>query len=734
MPTWIAHMTKDGREQTLTYHLQQVARLSCEFARPFHNENLAAAAGLLHDIGKASPKAQLRMHGADIQVDHATAGAYEALQHFGPYANLTTAMAIAGHHGGLPDFGTKVDGPDMTTLYARYNRYRALMKKPDTDTEKQALDYRAYLAQHPIPASPTMNLTPAIGPNHKFTDAVNHAFLTRMVYSCLVDADFLDTEQFFRQKPRKNLNHNMRPLLKRYDKHMARMNAKSSGELNDLRAKIQAQARLVGRTGMPGLFTMTVPTGGGKTLASLGFALEHVVKQHMKRIIYVIPYTSIIDQTAQQFRPILGKNTILEHQSNHVFDEKLKSEQAIMKCTENWDMPVIVTTAVQFFESLYSNKPSQCRKLHNIADSVIIFDEAQLLPLNYIRPCVYAISQLVEHYHCSAVLCTATQPALKPILTEFQPDMTIREICPEPLWNKPVFRRTGFQSIGLRDMNVLQNELRQETQVLCVVNTRKTAQELYGLLADKDGTYCLTTLLYPKDRKRKLTEIKARLTAGLPCTVISTSLIEAGVDIDFPAVYREETGLDSILQTGGRCNRNGLYSSQKAVVRIFSLGSKPLPELSRRIAAYQAVRNQFQDITCPEAIELYFNQWLYLSGDKQQDAKNILPDMAKMNFKAINDAFRFIDDKQVTLYIPVPENEIWLKKIQTNQAGVKTYRKMAQYAVALYASQAAELRSAGLLLAIDEYTAILTKPDYYDEHIGLPVRYDVNRAVTNTQI
>ena len=280
----------------------------------------------------------------------------------------------------------------------------------------------------------------------------------------------------------------------------------------------------------------------------------------------MIPYTSIIDQTAGVFTEILGGENVLEHHSGSdaVQREDDADPAALRKvlATENWDAPVIVTTAVQFFESLFASRSSRCRKLHNLADSVVIFDEAQTLPLPYLRPCVAAVGQLVSHYGVTAVLCTATQPALGPLFEELAPGLALREICPDTAELYRFFRRTTLRHAGEITQEQLAGQLRGAQQVLCVVNRRAAAQQLYRELP-APGSYCLTTLLCAADRKRLLREIRARLREGRPCRVVATSLIEAGVDVDFPAAWREEAGLDSILQTAGRCNREGKTSGPR---------------------------------------------------------------------------------------------------------------------------------------------------------------------------
>ena len=498
------------------------------------------------------------------------------------------------------------------------------------------------------------------------------------------------------------------------------------GELNARRCAILEQCIREGQERAPGLFTLTVPTGGGKTVASMAFALAQARKQGMERIVYVIPYTSIIEQTADTFRKILGPENVLEHHSGVLFDTEEDGELTpdalkLVRATETWDMPVVVTTAVQFFESLFSCRPSQCRKLHSLARSVIIFDEAQMLPLPYLRPCVWAISQLAKHYGASAVLCTATQPALGPLLREFAPELSMEELCPMSAEDWDAFQRVTFHRAGKLTWDELAGQLQGQNQVLCVVNRRKTAQAVFQRLTG-EGNFHLSTLMYPAHRKAVLAEIRRRLHEGLPCRVVSTSLIEAGVDVDFPAVYREEAGLDSILQAAGRCNREGRRSPEESIVTIFQGEDSPPRLFAAAIGAGHLVLDRFTDIASREAVQAYFSTLLDLNGQDAQDKQGILPLMGKefFPFRTVAERFHLIDDKStVTVYIPRDDGAELITRLRAGECSRILYRQLGQYSVSIYQDHWRELDRAGVLEPLGDGSFVLIDIDLYSDTTGL---------------
>ena len=707
--TYLAHIAGDGRKQTAAEHLNGTAERCALFAAPFGAEELGRLAGLSHDLGKYSMEFQRRLDNGP-KVDHATAGAFACWRMGQPLA----AFAAAGHHGGLPDGGTQGDSPDAGTFLGRMKRAeRGGLPDCSPWTEEIAL---------PSPAPPPCG-----------TEPLSQIFFTRMLFSCLTDADFLDTEAFMDGSPRPEHPAPLDDLWERLQRHISGW-FPPQGELNSRRCAVLEQCIRMGKTQPPGLFTLTVPTGGGKTVASLAFALAQARARArgLRRIIYVIPYTSIIEQTAQEFRTILGAENVLEHHSNAAYEidaEATPKTVRLAQAAENWDMPVVVTTAVQFFESLYANRPSQCRKLHNLAGSVILFDEAQLLPLPCLRPCVHAIAQLVQHYGASAVLCTATQPALGPHFAEFLPGRPAVELCPPELCPPESFRRVCFRQAGRLDWDTLSGQLQQHEQVLCVVNSRKSAQEIFTRLSG-EGNFHLSTLMYPAHRRAKLEEIRRRLREGLPCRVISTSLIEAGVDVDFPAVFREEAGLDSILQAAGRCNREGKRPVSESIVTLFRGEAAPPPLFQTAIGAGRMVLEQYDDIASREAIQAYFHTLLELKGAEAQDIYGILPKIRTelFPFQSVAERFHMIDSPTRTVYIPLGAGAELVGRLRAGERSRALFRQLGQYGVSIYENHFAALDQAGDLERLEDGSAILATLSLYSEETGLSLEADCGKA------
>ena len=561
-----------------------------------------------------------------------------------------------------------------------------------------------------------------------------------MLYSCLVDADFLDTERFMNGERGRGGYDDLSTLLKRLEDYIAPwQNPKT--ELNRLRCKM-LNACMDAGSKPKGIYTLTVPTGGGKTVASLAFALRHAVANGMKRVIYVIPYTSIIEQNAGVFRNVLGDGNVLEHHSGVEFDlSDGASPEEIRRAlaSENWDMPLVVTTAARFFDSLYANRSSKCRKLHNLANSVIIFDEAQMLPLCHLRPCVAAMASLAEHVGSTLVLCTATQPSLGDLLRTYAPEHTVTELCPQTEEVYDRFRRVTFRQAGILEDEALAERLGEYKQVLCVVNSRKAAQQIFDRLP-QEGSFHLSTLMIPAQRQMILEEIRRRLKDGEPCRVVSTSLIEAGVDVDFPTVYRELAGLDSILQAAGRCNREGKRPAEESIVTIFERTELPPLLFRTAVGATRYALEDGRDPAAQETMQRYFCELRALSGetlDKYGIVKAFEDGISgcALPFRTVAEKFRFIDENTRTVYVPIGDGAALVEQLKEGECSKGLYRKLGRYAVSVYDRHFEALYAAGALLtaqdvpALDGNSAILTDLTLYDERTGLTLEPETGKAL-----
>jgi len=525
----------------LSEHLDGTGRRAAAFLAAVGCAELAQAAGLLHDLDKYSREFQGRLHGDQSRVDHSTAGAKIAQARYGPPLGKVLAFCIAGHHAGLAN---GVEDGHTRALHGRLEQeFGSGLPVLDDAWQREV-------------ALPPVIRPPLLKSRNQEGVGFSIAFFTRMLFSALVDADYLDTEAYFAslggESPLRGDHPPLADLQRRLDRHLEELTSSAeSSAVNDLRGSVLSHA-LLSADLAPGLFSLTVPTGGGKTLASLAFALRHAVRHGLRRVIYVIPFTSIVEQTAQVFRDALGDDGagfVLEHHS--AFGEETRAcreaRDKLRLAMENWDAPVVVTTAVQFFESLFACRPSRCRKLHNIINSVVILDEAQTLPLALLRPCVAVLDELARNYHSSIVLCTATQPALSE--PEFRDGFEgVREIAPDPPGLYRALERVRVHKPETLDDATLAARLRATDQVLCIVNTRRHAQALYGAISKERGARHLTTLMCAKHRSAVLADLRLDLKEGKPIRLVATSLIEAGVDVDFPVVYRATVGLDSIAQ------------------------------------------------------------------------------------------------------------------------------------------------------------------------------------------
>ncbi len=679
--------------QLLKRHLENVACLSREFCSSFEAEEDGWLCGLYHDVGKYSLAFQQRLAGGQNRVNHSTAGA-ELLFNS---RNIPASMCIAGHHAGLSNLGTKNDLSE--TFMGRINNAR-----------KNGLeDCSAWRSELPD----------RVHAGRKNREGFGNYFYTKMLFSSLTDADWLDTESYFLNRPYSSKTIPMDYILEKLNVFIAPW-WDTENEINLLRCEILRSAIQHGDD-FPGLFSMTVPTGGGKTISSMAFALNHAVRYGKRRIIYVIPYCSILEQTQSIFEDIFGKDIITAHYSGAEYASQENVEDRRVFSAENWDAPIILTTAVQFFESIFSNRPGKNRKLHNIAQSVLIFDEAQMLPIPFLRPCLASICELTKNYGCSAVLCTATQPAVGAILKDYAPICPVRELCPNPEKMYQAFRRVCYTDDGELSDEELTARLREHDQVLCVVNSRRQAQDLYQALGDDEGIFHLSTMMTPCDRRRQLSKIRTRLHDGKTCRVISTSLVEAGVDVDFPTVYRALAGLDSIIQSGGRCNREGKRPVSESVVHIFRTKAKAPRMLEQNIHAAARILRTYKEADSPEAIHAYFQFLFYtLKNDQQLDEKAILEHVRKLRFKSAAESFKLIDGADHTVYIPVRENEDMILELRKFGPSRELLRKLGPYGVTVYRQYFSALYDSGMLEAVSGNAGILLNPELYSQETGLP--------------
>ena len=681
--SWETHDLED--------HLVSVAKLAAQFSSSFGSQDWASTAGIWHDLGKYSNDFQKYIKSASGydpeahvetikgKVNHSSAGALYAVQQFGVTGRIL-AYLIAGHHAGLPDW-YKIESNTGGSLQSRLQDDQLLNDTLAASIPDQILKYE----------KPSSLL---LGGKEGF------ALWVRILFSCLVDADFLDTEAFMDKEKGTQRNSYLpltalQPLFKKYMDDLT-VNAKSTS-VNQIRNTILGECIEKGSE-PSGIFSLTVPTGGGKTLSSLAFGLEHAIKQKKDRIIYVIPYTSIIEQTAKIFRGIFGKN-VVEHHSNLDPD---KEDSRSRLATENWDAPIIVTTNVQFFESLFAAKTSRCRKLHNIVNSIVILDEAQLLPPEFLQPILNTMNLLTDHYGVTFVLSTATQPALQSRHDTFDRMLVkglenIREIITNPDGLYSMLDRVKFQfppNLHTQtDWPLIADELKSFESVLCIVNTRKDARELHALMPD--GTIHLSALMCGQHRSKIISEIKERLKTGKPTRVISTQLVEAGVDIDFPVVYRAIAGLDSIAQAAGRCNREGKLSNKGKVV-IF-VPPRPAPPGYLRKAAETTVSlltGYSNDSISRELFQKYFES-IYTkvpSLDKHDIESLLTPegegnDALKVQFRTAAIKFKFFDDqtRQILVRYHADENDETINELlnKLKKDGPRRWlmRKLQRYSV-----------------------------------------------------
>lgn len=624
--------------ETLKAHALRVAGAARDRADPFGGGDAAWTLGLLHDLGKTKPGFQRKLRGERNDVGHAAEGA-RALQGIGAFGAVLTG-AIAGHHGALP-------GP--ARLAERISGAEAIPLPAWCDAAE--------------PLAPPSVMGGANGAAYRVQFAV------RMLYSCLTDADDRETAAFYDDVDGKEPSGRPTVLTEAmrvtFDTHMAGL--AGTGPVNDLRREVLSHARAQAAL-PPGLFTMTVPTGGGKTLASLGFGLDHALRHGLRRMIHVIPYTSIVEQTADVFRGILGSESVLEHHSAADWTGEDETEEEQLRiAAASWDVPVVVTTAVQFFESLHAARKKRCRKLHSLARSVIVIDEAQTMPLGLLRPCLAAIAELIAGYGVTVVLMTATQPSLTAAGGFPAPEALAgaREIAPDPPVLYRRLKRVEVVDVGPMDDEALADRVRGAERCLLIVDNRMQARALYDALENAPGATHLSTLMTPAHRRDVLARVRADLTAKAPVRLISTSLIEAGVDVDFPLVLRAAAGIDAIAQAAGRCNRGGTMNGLGRV-EVFRSEHPAPPAVEQFAVIGRAVLAiHADDPIGQDAVAAYFRRlWDAYGADALDTAKvgetaavrGILraiegAGVGECDYPAVEAAFRMVEEGQRALAI-----------------------------------------------------------------------------------
>lgn len=683
-----------GKRQDLIEHLQAVAQLTQAFTAAFDAGELGYYLGLWHDLGKFHTDWQKKLLEAErteeatgkrqrIGIDHKAAGALMAQQHLQATAPM---LVLQGHHGGLKS-------PALLQSWFR----------KDFQTQPRAREALALAeAVMPVPLTPDEKLPL---PAFLGQDVLALELLLRFLFSALVDADVLDTERHgdADRSERRGSDVALDELLARLEAHVAAFGPPAT-TVNQVRAEILAACRAAA-SGPPGLFRLTVPTGGGKTLAGMDFALRHAIAHGMQRIIVAVPYMTITEQTAQVYRAALERadeNVVLEHHSGAVerqSDEEDDEQLWQRLAAENWDAPIIITTTVQLFESLFANRTARCRKVHRLARSVILLDEAQTLPLTLLTPILDAMRQLTTNYGSSVVLSTATQPAWEaiPIFAE----TVTREIVPEPErffqalkrvqydWSRAKTKLTWEEVAGL---------VRGEQQVLVVLNTKKDALALLNALADSDALH-LSTMLCGAHRRRVIAEVKRRLTAGEPCRLIATQVVEAGVDVDFPLVLRALGPLDSILQAAGRANREGRRDMGRMIVFETSEGRTP-PGIYAEATNHtrNLVGSGPIDADDPATIHNYFSRFY---GDQDTDLKEIQKCRRKADYPEVAKKFQMIDQATVSVivmdYGTVAERrmvEQLLADVRTGRANLRrALRRLQPFMVSLASHEAQRHRA-----------------------------------------
>lgn len=728
---------RDGKTeyQTVKDHAIGVAELVKAFSEEWCDGTLAENLGLLHDIGKYQPSFQKRILGSELKVEHSNCGAKEWTAYCLPDA---APYLLAGHHAGLPDIGARSDPKEKPTLRARLKR--------------NCEDYSVYKQEICLKLlSENTDLFRGSVQENGERGWKEYAFWTRMMFSCLADADFLDTETYCAGEQPRGITADFEACARLLDEKFSALEKNAQTAVNRARQELRRQI-MAHTQEKANIYYMNLPTGSGKTLASMRFALERALIAHKKHIIYVIPYTSIIEQNARVFKDIFGDNAVLEHHCNFDFlsqdnrGEGGTTGEKLLRSAENWDASIIVTTNVRFFESIYSNRTSALRRLHNMADSILVFDEVHMFPSDYFQPCLEAIRLLTTRYGCEAIFLSATMPDFDNWLHTFKCDglRTCNLIDDTSCY--AAFERCRISDAGELSKETLLARAQEAQNALIVVNTRKSARELYAMYSGKK--YHLSTYMTHYDRSKTIQAVQAALETGERFILFSTSLIEAGVDLDFDTVFREQAGLDNLLQTAGRCNRNGKKDSNACMAYSFRLEGENGGK-GQKVQRYYTgeVFAKFAKADAEEAIRWYFDKlfadqsrnmsamdFLYAKGaDGTQNvslsAKYFAPDrvfsekfMTEFNFAGYAQAFHLIDENSRSLVIVDSRNreEVnqLLIELGNGKSAMAIKRKLQKYTVSLRDHEWKKLMEAGAI-ALREGIALLANENYYHPDTGL---------------
>lgn len=721
----------EGEWEPLARHLAEVEEGARSRGRRFGAEALAGLAGRVHDIGKYGPDFQARLRDPAKSADHSTAGAVWAFEHLPPIWGRLLAHVVAGHHAGLKD--------DLFSPESRIETKAALLAPVERAAQADSFAL-------PQGVSGPAGMRRLKGGEFGF----QIAFLTRMIFSCLIDADRTAArfDAHVKAEPTEEITHPSIEALEAALHDWMGQRAATPNALNTLRDQV-LRATITKAAEPQGVFTLTVPTGGGKTLTSLAFALAHARRHKLDRVVVVIPFTSIIEQTAQVYRKALGGlgEAVLEHHSAfEQTDEAGWSRDRVgpgrlRLAMERWDNPIVVTTAVQFFESLFSNRPSRCRKLHSLARSVVVVDEAQTMPLPLLRPCVAALKELARNYGASVVLCTATQPALEgptPGRSGFPGGFKApKEIAPDVPALFAALRRVTVRDIGLQDDAALAGLIAKMPQGLCIVNQRAHARALFQAIRHLPGARHLSTCMHSVHRSRVLAEIRVDLENKRPCRVVATSLIEAGVDVDFPLVLRASAGLDQVAQAAGRCNREFLRAPEESEVLVFTAAEYGVIKslTAHAETGAETLRLHEGDPFAPPAMRAFFDLLYWRKGQSELDRNGVLETCAgkvgDMNFpfESIAAAMRFIDDVMVPVIVAQEEAKpgevaglIHDLRYASSVGGIA--RKLGRYTVGVPRNVRAEMITQGVAEAIrreefgDQFV-VLHNLDLYKPETGL---------------